>query len=125
VARPEDILQKAVCDYLDRCLPSACYWCAIPNGAVLAGGKKERGMQMNKLKATGLKPGAPDLFVIYNGRFIGIELKSSSGRTNDNQKRASDQITVAGGLYSICRSVDEVESFLRMVGLPMFGRLAA
>jgi hypothetical protein len=119
----EAALQKAVCAHLDVALPSSAYYCAVPNGAVLSGDAKARGMQMNKLKATGLKPGAPDLVICWSGRFIGIELKSPTGTVSEAQKDASDRITLAGGLYTVARSLEGVEAFLDMIGVPLRARL--
>lgn len=51
---------------------------AIPNGAHLAGDDKQRGMQMGRLIAMGVKPGAADLFVpLARGEWHGlfVELK--------------------------------------------------
>jgi len=123
VARPEDILQKSVCGHLDVALPSSAWYCSIPNGSVLAGDPQQRGRQMNKLKSTGLKVGAPDLVICWSGRFIGIELKAGKGALSDNQKDVSDKITLAGGFWSCCRSLADVEAFLMMLGVPLRARL--
>lgn len=121
--RPEDLLQKSVCEHLDVALPSSAWYCSVPNGSVLAGDPQQRGRQMNKLKATGLKVGAPDLVICWNGRFIGIELKVGKGALSDNQWKVSDRITLAGGLWSVCRSLGDVEAFLDMIGVPLRARL--
>lgn len=121
--RPEDALQQQVCSYLEHALPRACYWCAIPNGAVLAGDKASRGQQMNRLKRTGLKPGAPDLIIIHDARLIAIELKTGAGKLSDNQEATCDRIVAAGGAYTVARSVDEVEAFLTSLAVPLRTRL--
>jgi hypothetical protein len=121
--RPEDNLQKSVCEHLDIALPISAWYCAVPNGSVLAGDKVQRARQMNKLKSTGLKVGAPDLVICWSGRFIGIELKAGKGSLSDNQKDVSDKITLAGGLWSCCRSLGDVEAFLTMLGVPLRAKL--
>lgn len=121
--RAEDALQQSVCDYLDNALPRASWYTAIPNGAVLAGDKAARGRQMNRLKRTGLKPGAPDLFVVHDGRFLAIELKAGTGKLSEAQERTCDAIVGAGGGYTVARSVDAVEAFLRAHDVPVVGRL--
>ena len=123
--RPEDALQQQVCCYLEHALPRASYWCAIPNGAVLAGDKASRGRQMNRLKRTGLKPGAPDLIIIHDGRIIAIELKAGAGRLSEAQSTACDLIVAAGGAYTVARSIDEVEAFLVSFEVPLRTRLLA
>ncbi len=121
--RPEDALQQQVCSYLEHALPRASYWCAIPNGAVLAGDKASRGRQMNRLKRTGLKPGAPDLIIIHDGRLLAIELKAGTGKLSEAQATTSDAIVASGGAYTVARSVDEVEAFLTSLDVPLRTRL--
>lgn len=121
--RPEDALQQQVCSYLERALPRASYWCAIPNGAVLAGDKASRGRQMNRLKRTGLKPGAPDLIVLHDGRLLAIELKASAGKVSEAQAKTCDTIVNAGGGYTVARSVDDVERYLLSHAVPLRARM--
>jgi hypothetical protein len=121
--RAEDALQKQVCQYLDKALPLASWYCAIPNGAVLSGDGKARGMQMNRLKATGLKPGAPDLIIIWNGSLLCLELKTATGKLNDNQAKVSDHLVNAGAHYTVARSIDEIEAWLLLLDMPLRSRL--
>ncbi len=123
IKRTESALQAAICRYLDRALPSTSWYAAVPNGSVLAGGAEQRARQMARLKATGLKPGCPDLVLCWNGRFIGMEVKTDTGRLSDKQKDCSDAITLAGGLWTVVRSVEEVQSFLDMIGVPLRARV--
>lgn len=117
--RPEDKLQASICQFLDRALPSDAWHCAIPNGSVLAGTPAKRAMQMNKLKRTGLKVGAPDLFVVYRGQFYALEVKSAKGVVSDNQKIAATDIRLSGGAYSIVKSVEDAETELLAWGIPL------
>lgn len=117
--RPEDAIQKSIVEYLARALPADSYVFAIPNGTVLAGDRVARAIQARKLKATGMSPGAPDIGVIVRGQFIGLEVKSDSGRLQPCQKAASDQIFAAGGLYSVVRSQGDAERYLRSCGVQL------
>lgn len=117
--RPEDQLQASICQFLDRALPDDAWYCAIPNGSVLAGAPAKRAMQMNKLKRTGLKVGAPDLFVVYGGFFYAIELKAGKGKQSDSQQSVAGEINHAGGYYSIVRSLEECEAFLLAMCVPL------
>lgn len=121
--RPEDALQHQVCSYLETALPLASYWCAIPNGSVLAGDPIQRARQMNRLKKTGLKVGAPDLIVLHDGRLLAIELKAAKGKLSDAQADTCDAITLAGGAYRVCRSIDDVEAYLLAFEVPLRSRL--
>jgi len=107
--RPEDDFQAIVVAYLRLSLPKCSWFCAVPNGSVLAGDKKRRGMQMNRLKKTGLIVGAPDLILCHDGRFLAIELKLPKTKLTDSQEIVEDAITLAGGGFAVCRSLDDVK----------------
>lgn len=110
--RPEDIIQKNIVSFLDKALPKDAWYFSCPNGSVLAGNPKQRGMQMNKLKATGLKPGAPDLFVLVRGVLFGFEVKTDKGRLQKTQETAADKLIEAGGIWALVRSIGDVERCL-------------
>ncbi len=116
--RPEEDLHRATVQYLAASMPLASFWFTVPNQR---GTRKK--YEMGILKALGVKAGVPDIVAIYEGRFIGIELKAPKGKISENQERASDAIVMAGGLYTVARSVEEVEHYLRAIGLPMRGRV--
>ena len=54
--------------------------------------------------------GLPDVTMIYNGRYVGIEVKAGKDRLSDDQKKRKFEIERAGGIYFECRSTDD---FLR------------
>lgn len=122
--RPEDALQIAVTDYLRRALTPASWFCAIPNGAFLYGGKQDRARQGAKLKAMGNRNGAPDMFVIDNGRFLGIELKCGANKQQPSQIDAETALIAAGARYGVCKSLDDVEAFLTGHSVPLRVRLS-
>lgn len=85
----------------------------IPNGAVLAGDAKARGMQMNALKRAGLMLGFPDLLLFHkDGRIAFIEVKSEGGRVSDDQKTCHAWMTSLGHKIAVCRSVEDVQETL-------------
>lgn len=61
----------------------------------------------NRYFKTG-RPGCPDISLVYNG-YIGLELKSDTGRQSDAQKRAQAEIEAAGGRYVVVRTLGEVK----------------
>ena len=61
----------------------------------------------------GSKPGDPDIVVCYKGRYIGLEAKSPVGVQSPIQKRRMEEIRVAGGIYGLVRSVEDVKEILR------------
>lgn len=62
-------------------------------------------------------PGQPDIFLILNGRFIGIEVKTKTGRQSEAQKNWQRNCEHAGGIYILARSVEDVIERLRKEGL--------
>ena len=42
-----------------------------------------------------------------------MELKTARGVMNENQRRMRDQIITAGFSWALCKSINEVEDFLR------------
>lgn len=48
--------------------------------------------------------GSPDILACYRGRFIGIEVKSSTGRQRDAQINFQRAFERSGGLYILARS---------------------
>jgi len=56
--------------------------------------------------------GLPDIIVIQNGKFIGLEVKTKTGRQRETQKNVQNKIEKVGGEYYIVRSVDDVKRIL-------------
>lgn len=115
----EQQLHRAVAAFLRVALKPPTTWTTMPAG----GGGRVRGAQ---LKAMGLQPGWPDLLVIhpagysYRGALVvGLELKTAKGRLSDEQKAMDSEFFCAGAYYTVARSVDEVEGFLKGVGIPL------
>ena len=103
----EDKIQKAICEYLD--IRGVCYW-AVPNG----GSRKGGAIEGAKLKATGTKSGVPDLTVVYDGLYYGLEIKRPADSTHPkgylskNQKSMISSIKNAGGEVEVVYSVADV-----------------
>ena len=118
--RPEDALHQTVAEFLgikrNLALPSDAVWTTMPAG----GGGKVRGA---KLKARGLKPGWPDILIVYRGRLICIELKSPKGVRSPAQKLIHAQLSAAGALVYTATSLAAVEGFLRVI-IPLKARAA-
>jgi len=122
---PEQRLQIAVAGYLRVALKPPTIWTAFPAG----GGGKVRGAF---LKAMGLQAGWPDLVVMeplpkrshYGALVVGIELKAEKGRMSNSQEAVRASFVAAGAHWFLARSLDEVEGFLRGVGIPLHARAA-
>ncbi len=101
----EDVIQKAICKYLD--MRKVCYW-AVPNG-----GARSK-IEGAKLKATGTKSGVPDITVVYDGLYWGLEIKRPAnakhpkGYLTKAQKDMHKKIRNAGGSVTTVYSVADV-----------------
>lgn len=107
---PEQQLQIAVAHYLTLVLPSDCFWTAIGHG----GGGKIRGAI---LKMMGVKPGVPDLMLVWRGQAIFIELKTPVGRLSPAQIATHDKLGKSGATVDTCRSIDQVRELLTALGI--------
>ena len=128
--RPEEQAHRAIVQFLAYTLPSGWMFWATPN---------QRGTrtvaEAQILKSLGVRPGIPDIFILGPGsRLIAIEVKAppvmlkrgpskASPRISEEQHRVIAQLGALGVPTLIARSIDDVESALRNMGvLPQQGR---
>lgn len=110
---PEDDFHMVVAQFLDFALPPDAAWTTVEHGGQR--GKREAG----RLKAKGLKPGWPDVQIVYRGRSINIELKAPGERLSPEQEGMHEWLTLAGALVYTAKQIEEVEGFLRGCGVPL------
>jgi VRR-NUC domain len=113
---PEDDLQRAVVDTL-RLSPGLTVF-AIPNGG------KRNPREAARMKGMGVMPGVADLFIMWDRSYprpgiLFVELKAPRGRVSEAQAAFAKRCGWHGAPHAICRSVEEVESFLRVLGAPI------
>lgn len=58
--------------------------------------------------------GVPDLICCQNGRFIGIEVKTITGKISPEQLEFIRRINEAGGLAFVARSLDDIIETLQL-----------
>lgn len=90
MATPEGKVKTSIRKFLTA---RGIFWTSIQNGP-------------------GAKPGDPDLVLCVNGRFIGVEVKSATGRQSEVQKVRQKEIEANGGLYFVVRSLEDIERVL-------------
>lgn len=100
----ESKIQYDICQYLQK---QGIYFFSCPNE--LAGKDPKR---MRHFVAMGLRSGVSDLILLLPGRVIFMEVKTSTGRQSDNQKKFEKKVTELGFEYFLVRSVDEVREIL-------------
>ena len=110
----EDDLQRQVILMLKKSLPIGTLYHHSPNEGV-------RKVQFKmKLKSMGTRFGWPDLEIFapahetitYKNETLFIELKLAKGKLSPNQVSIRDSLISAGFPWALCRSVEEVETFL-------------
>ena len=105
----EHDVQCAICEYLD--IRRVCYW-AVPNG-----GKRTK-TESAKFKKEGVKAGVPDISIVHDGMYYGLEVKkpktlTPKGYLSKNQKEMIEKIEEAGGDVKVVYSVqDTIEAFI-------------
>lgn len=99
----ESEVQRAILDYLGY---GHVFHYRNNSGAMMSTYKgKERFMRFGAL-------GSPDIIAVVGGRYIGIEVKGTGGRQNENQKEFQRQLEKAGGMYILASSVEDVDKGL-------------
>lgn len=58
-------------------------------------------------------PGSADILGVSDGRAIGIETKTRTGKQRETQEKFQRAFEKAGGLYGLARSEDEALAILR------------
>ena len=111
--RPETALRTAVLAYLSEALPQTAFFCAFPGKT----GGLFHGLKMREL---GVRPGFPNLLVLYSGRAFCIELKSNALVLEPAQRDCYAALQDARVPVVVARSLGDVQHFLCVdCGLPM------
>lgn len=114
VGESEHALQVRVAAYLEVALAGVAWWSGVDHGA----GRLAPSVAGLR-KARGVKPGIPDIVVLWRGRLIGIELKAGAGRVSTEQEALAAEWRAHGATWSVARSLAEVEAALRAAGVPV------
>jgi hypothetical protein len=97
---------------LDKWLDPACtFWTATEPVAPSATSGAMR-------KKRGVKPGVPDILVLYRGKLIAIKLKSRRGQCSPSQRAVREALLRAGAQWWVCRSADAAMWALYESGVP-------
>jgi len=99
-AHPEDQIQRTVLAHLYARAPRNAFWFAVPNG----GGRSP--IEASILRGLGVKPGVPDLIIIYGGKTYGLELKADGNRPTKLQIEAQNAMRAAGAEVAIAVGLD-------------------
>lgn len=100
-AEKETDIQRTICDYLQ--LKNYFFWRTNTTPIYDPTRKAFRAMPKYALK------GVPDVILVLDGVFVGLEVKTRSGRQNEAQAAFEKRVKEAGGRYYVVRSLDEVK----------------
>jgi len=105
MSRDEDALQRNVVKLLSYYeAQGKILYFAVPNE-----GKRSFKSAQHR-KNLGLRAGIPDLVIIIDGKFHGLELKSEKGRLNPNQRAWQEAFKKRDIPYAVCRRLDDVKA---------------
>lgn len=65
---------------------------------------------------TAPKRGVPDIIAVSKGRFIGVEVKRPGGKQSTEQKSFQKALELAGGIYWIVYSLNDLKEKWRTMG---------
>lgn len=111
-AQPEAALQRAVCQFLKHALDKGVVWLHPAN-------ERSNRIEAMRLSRMGVEPGVADLLFLWYEGHGAIELKAPRGYLSQAQKAWRKKYEETGGLYSVCRSVEEVQDTLELWRLPL------
>lgn len=115
---PELAIQSGFINAL-RYIAPAVHFFAIPNGI------RTTEWGARRAKQEGMKAGAPDLFVYWPGGSCFLEFKAPRGSVGVNQREMHERMSRCGQHVAVVRSVDEAVDYVRGLGAPVSGRIAA
>lgn len=103
ITTPEKDIQLSICQYLE----AKRYFFWRNNTTPIFDTAKKSWRRMPAYS----KKGVPDIIVIREGKFIGIEVKSSIGKMSEEQKDFEKRSTTCGAIYILARSIEDVIRF--------------
>lgn len=101
-------IERQICNYLS--LRRYFFWKNTSSGYFDAAKKRFR-----KHSSPYVRNGTPDIILIHMGQFIGLEVKTSTGRQSDAQKSFQKDLESAGARYFLVRSIDQLQDILRSI----------
>jgi hypothetical protein len=110
--RPEEIIHRAVVDYLLLALPAGVVFFHVPNG-----GKRSK-TEGKRFKEMGVRAGVPDLvFILPAGRAAFAEIKSPDGSLTPGQKLFKEDVEELGCPWVEVKSIDDMKAALQAWGV--------
>lgn len=99
----ETDIQNTICEYLS--LKKHFFWRQNTSPTVSKTGDKWVFRRMAKYAMRGI----PDIIIIKDGFFIGLEVKKAGGKQSPDQKEFESRVKEAGAEYHVVRSIKDVQ----------------
>jgi hypothetical protein len=99
--RPEQTIQRAICDHLRARGQRNLYWFHAGNGGLRSK------VEARIFAGLGIVAGTPDLILIKDGRTYALELKAPGGRLSEAQIAAQEALRAAGAAVATCYGIDD------------------
>jgi hypothetical protein len=118
MTHPEADLQIQVADLLRIYERQRHFiWFSTPN-ELLGSARSEGGLgRMVRFKRMGLRAGVADIVLVCHGHAYFVELKTKTGRQSESQRQFEDDVSIAGGCYTVSHSLDEAIDALKIWGI--------
>jgi hypothetical protein len=110
----ESQLHISVAEFLDWILLPPAMYTTFPAGWGQLGFKTS-----NQLKRSGLKPGMPDIMVLYDSHCFFIELKAGKNTLSPVQREMHSKLRDAGVHVYVAKSIEDVVTVLVHERVPM------
>ena len=114
----EETTQAALVLHLTVRAVQGLVWWHTPNGGYRNAGEAGR------FKVLGVKAGVPDLVLVREGHFYGLELKAERGRLSDAQAAMLADLEAAGATVAVAFGLDDALATLMRWGLLKGARVA-
>lgn len=110
-ARPEQQIQKAVCEHLAWRARPGVFSFHVPLGGYRSP------IEAAIFKSIGTIAGIPDIILIFEGRCYALELKTENGRLTEVQHVVHERMRAAGATVAVAYGVDQALAQLKRWGL--------
>jgi hypothetical protein len=106
----EGPIHVAILAFLRWSLPDAVIHHS-PNEVDMSGRQAAR--MVSRARDLGMRPGWPDIEILWRGRFWTIEVKAPDNHPTRDQRECGTEIIAQGGRWGVARSVDDAR---RLIG---------
>jgi len=110
-AQPEQQVQRAVIDHLHWRARPGVWFCHLANG-----GARSR-IESAIFRSLGVRPGAPDLLIVADGKAHFLELKAPGRKLSPTQTACHASLQRAGATVETADNIDTALAFLARMGV--------